>query len=272
MTSGFILLDKAIGISSAKALYPIKKILPKGCKIVHAGTLDPFASGLLIAAVGRATKAVEYVMIMDKVYEFTAKWGEATDTDDLTGKVINKTNKIPTLREIEEILPKFHGKIQQIPPVYSAISVGGRRSYDMARNGENVQLKTREVMVNSIKITEHKTTHTSFIMECSKGCYVRSIARDIGLTLGSYSNVTQLRRIKIGNFNVHNAADKIIPIVEIFSHYEKVYVDDETSQNLINGIKSNVSNLEKFLLINDTHNLMMIGTNISGELKLKRIN
>lgn len=271
MTNGFILIDKPIGVSSAKALYPIKKILPKGCKVGHAGTLDPFASGLLIAGVGRATKAIEYVMGMDKVYEFTAKWGEGTDTDDLTGRVINRSDKIASIREIEDLLPEFHGKIQQIPPIYSAISIGGRRCYDMARNGEDILLKPREITVNSLKITDHNITDTSFIMECSKGCYVRSIARDIAIKLGSYAHVTQLRRIKIGNFNVGNASEEIIPTADIFNHYEKVYIDDDISQKLMNGIKINVSTLERFLLINNKHNLIMIGSNINGELKLKNI-
>jgi tRNA pseudouridine55 synthase len=110
-------------------------------------------------------------------------------------------------------------------------------------------------------------------MECSKGCYVRSIARDIAMKLGSYSNVTELRRIKIGNFEVQDASERIIPTIEIFNNYEKVYIDDETSQNLMNGIRSNINtnNLGRFLLINTRYNLLIIAQNTNGELKLKRI-
>jgi len=268
---GFILIDKEIGISSAKALYPIKKKLPKGCKIGHAGTLDPFASGLLIAGVGRATKAIEYVMGMDKVYEFTVKWGEATDTDDLTGQVINRSNIIPTLTEIKKVLCQFHGRIDQIPPLYSAIHIDGRRAYDMARNGEIFNLKARQVTVNRLEIINHNANKTSLIMECSKGCYVRSIARDIADKLGTYSHVIALRRTKIGNFNVEDASDKIIPTLEIFNHYPKVYIDNKIANKIINGVKIKVTDLEKFLLINEENNLVMIGINVDGESKLKRI-
>lgn len=271
MSNGFILIDKAIGVSSAKALYPIKKTLPKGCKIGHAGTLDPFASGLLIAGIGKATKAIEYIMGMDKVYEFTVKWGESTDTDDLTGKIINQSNKIPSQKEIEGILPEFHGAIAQVPPIYSAISIGGKRSYDMARNGENVVLKPRNINVKSIKITDHNIINTSFIIECSKGCYVRSIARDIAMKLETYSYVTQLRRTKIGSFSVDDASDKIIPTIKIFDHYKQIYLDDNTAQKFINGIKTTLTDLQEFLLINHKYDLMIIGHNINGELKLKRI-
>ena len=202
---GFILLDKMVGISSAKALYPIKKLVPKGQKVGHAGTLDPFASGLLIVAVGRATKSLQYIVALSKTYEFTVKWGEATDTDDLTGKIINQSIMIPSLNDIEKALEKFNGPIQQTPPKYSAISLNGMRAYDLARKGVDFELQSREVIIYNLDITHHNALYTSFIMQCSKGCYVRSIARDIAENLGSYAHVTVLKRTAIGDFNIENA-------------------------------------------------------------------
>ncbi len=268
---GFILIDKEIGISSAKMLYPIKKKLPKYCKIGHAGTLDPFASGLLIAAIGRATKAIEYVMGMDKVYQFTVKWGMETDTDDLTGKVINTVNNIPIHSEIAEILYQFHGKIMQQPPKFSAIHIHGKRAYDLARSGLDFNLEARQVIINSLIITNHNDDKTTFIMECSKGCYVRSIARDIAHKLGTYAHVIALRRTKIGDFKVADASDRVISTIEIFNHYPKVYIDDETAKKIINGIKIKVSDYEKFLVVNEKYDLIMISTNIDGVIKFKKI-
>ncbi len=251
MVSGFILIDKEIGISSAKALYPIKKMVPRGCKVGHSGTLDPFASGLLIAAIGRATRAIEYVMAIEKIYDFTVKWAVETDTDDLTGNIINSSHYIPTLNEIEGTIPTFIGNISQIPPKYSAISINGDRAYDLARNGIDFSLAARNVLVKSLSVTSHSGSETSFTMDCGKGCYVRSIARDIAYKLGTYSHVTALRRTKIGNFNVNDAINKVIPVAEMFSSYEKIYIDEEVANRMINGIKVNVTSENIALIISE---------------------
>ncbi len=249
--SGFILIDKEIGISSAKTLYPIKKMLPRGCKVGHGGTLDPFASGLLIAAIGRATRALEYIVGMEKIYQFTVKWGIETDTDDLTGNIVKTSDHIPSLREIEEAIESFKGNIAQTPPKFSAININGERAYDLARNGIDFNLTARQVFVKELIVTSHNNIETSLIMECGKGCYVRSIARDIAYKLGTYSHVTALRRTRTGNFNIGNASSRIIPVTEAFNHYPKVYIEEDIANKIINGIKINVTNENMALIISD---------------------
>lgn len=270
MISGFVLLDKKVGISSARALYQIKDILPKKHKVGHAGTLDPFASGLLIVGVGKATKAIEYVMNMNKTYEFTIKWGEERDTGDITGNVLRNSTKIPSLTEIEAALPELHGLIMQKPPKYSAIKVGGRRAYDLARNGVDFDLNDRIVRVDDLVVTEHCDTQTNFVMQCGKGCYVRSIAEDLASKVGTYGHVTALRRTRIGKLDVSKASLNIISVPDVLG-YPKIHVDDDIAQKLLNGIKLEVSSTERFVIINDRYKLLCIGDFSEGELKIKRI-
>ena len=206
---GFLLLDKEVGISSAKALYPVKKLVPKGVKVGHAGTLDPFASGLLVVGLGReATKLLSQIVGMDKIYDFTIHWGIETKTDDLTGEIINQTDLIPSRYNIEKAIPNFIGLIEQVPPLFSAINLQGKRAYDLARNNIIFELKARQVKVDELYIIGEDKHQTSFRMRTGKGCYVRSIARDLARTLGSYGHVSQLRRVSIGQFDVATAIVK----------------------------------------------------------------
>lgn len=272
--NGFILLDKEIGISSAKALYPIKKMFPRGTKVGHAGTLDPFASGLLVVAVGKATKALEYVVAMSKTYEFTVKWGASTDTDDLTGKILNTSDRIPTINEIENILPQFVGEISQTPPQYSAISINGERAYDLARNGVDVALAARPITVHNLIITEHKADETSFLMDCGKGCYVRSVARDMALALGTYGHVTQLRRTRIGNFDVKNASSDVIPTLKVLSEtYPVLEIDNDTAKAIMHGAAPHIESPADITILSNSE-LQMISIyhkDHKGDSKLKRI-
>ena len=210
LQSGFLLLDKVVGISSAKALYPIKKLVPKGFKVGHAGTLDPFASGLLVVGVGRdATRLLSEIVGMDKVYEFTIYWGIETNTDDLTGEIINQRSLIPSRLDIEKAIPDFIGLIEQIPPLFSAINLQGKRAYDLARNNIDFELKARQVRVDELYIIGEDINQTSFRMRTGKGCYVRSIARDLARKLGTFGHVSQLRRVSIGQFTVEKALEEI---------------------------------------------------------------
>ncbi len=211
--NGWIILDKPSGITSAHAVAKVKRLL-KPSKIGHAGTLDPLASGLLPLALGEATKTVAYLMDASKAYTFTVRWGSETDTDDSEGKVTAISEKRPLNDEIIAILPEFTGKIQQTPPCYSAIKVDGERAYDLARAGETVTLKAREVRVDSLQLlTTPSLTlppqgggdFTTFLCHCGKGTYIRSLARDMGRRLGCYGHVTALRRIKLGKFDENQA-------------------------------------------------------------------
>ncbi len=274
---GFILLDKEIGISSAKVLYPIKKLMPKGQKVGHAGTLDPFASGLLVVAVGKATKALQYVVGMSKTYEFTVKWGEATDTDDLTGKTINQSTNIPSLDNILNVIDEFHGVMQQQPPKYSAIHVNGKRAYDLARDGIEFTLERREVNIINLSVIHHKNEYTTFVMECGKGCYVRSVANDIASKLNTYGHVTCLRRTKIGHFSVDESSMNIIPILDVLREYHREIVSDTIAKKIINGAVLKLTDLffpnhpSLFIIENLNENLIALCNRIDGELSIHRI-
>ncbi|MDE3061025.1 MAG: tRNA pseudouridine(55) synthase TruB [Pseudomonadota bacterium] len=201
MMHGWIILDKPSGITSAHAVAKVKRLLrPK--KIGHAGTLDPLASGVLPLALGEATKTVPYMMDADKAYEFTATWGEERDTDDSEGRVTATAEKRPTQEEINIILQHFTGKILQTPPVFSAIKVAGERAYDLARDGKVVELKAREIEIKFLTLLGRTAPFgaDNFICHCSKGTYIRSLARDMGRELGCFGHISRLRRIKVGKF------------------------------------------------------------------------
>jgi tRNA pseudouridine55 synthase len=202
--NGWIILDKPSGITSAHAVAKVKRLL-KPKKIGHAGTLDPLASGVLPLALGEATKVIHFMVDAGKAYGFTTTWGEERDTDDSEGKTTQTSPQRPSRDEIEAILPRFTGTILQTPPAYSAIKVDGARSYDLARAGEAVELKARQVRVDSLEIEGHSPEKTSFNCECGKGTYIRSLARDMGRELGCLGYVTVLRRLKVGKFDVNHA-------------------------------------------------------------------
>ena len=197
---GWIVLDKPTGITSAYAVTKVKRLL-KPDKIGHAGTLDPLASGILPLALGEATKTIQYMMDSDKAYSFTVQWGEERDTDDKEGKVTQTSDKRPTKEEILAILPEFTGLIDQTPPVYSAIKVDGNRAYDLARSGEAVELKSRKVQVNSLALSGYHADNASFICNCGKGTYIRSLGRDMARKLGTVGHISILRRLKVGKFD-----------------------------------------------------------------------
>lgn len=208
MINGWIILDKPIGISSAGAVARVKRIL-RPTKIGHAGTLDPMASGILPLALGEATKTVSYMMDAAKSYSFTVTWGQERATDDSAGEVLLESAKRPALEEITKILPYFIGNISQTPPAYSAIKLGGKRAYDLARKGQAVDIKAREVIIKSLEIipttTNNQQLTTSFLCHCGKGTYIRSLARDMGRIMGCYGYISSLRRLNVGKFNESHA-------------------------------------------------------------------
>lgn len=203
--SGWVVLDKPTGITSARLLNRLKKHLPQKTKIGHAGTLDQLASGVLPVAIGEATKLIQYAQLGSKTYDFVVTWGKQTSTDDAEGETIATSEKRPTKEEIKSILPKFQGVVLQTPPKYSALKVKGKRSSDRMREGEEVNLIPRKIHVSAITITEHTSTHTRFKITCGKGTYVRSIARDLGKELECYGYVTSLRREAVGGFTIERS-------------------------------------------------------------------
>ena len=203
--NGWLILDKPQGLTSNQALGRLKRLYnPK--KVGHAGTLDPLATGVLPIAFGEATKTVAHVVDCEKTYDFTIRWGIETDTDDAEGQPVRTSDARPDREAIEAALPPFVGDIMQVPPCFSAIKVEGERAYDLARDGEAVELEPRLVSVYELEIEETISPElTRLICACGKGTYVRSIARDLGRALGCYGHIAALRRTSVGPFDEENA-------------------------------------------------------------------
>lgn len=197
--SGWIVLDKPLNMGSTQAVGKLKWLYGAQ-KAGHAGTLDPLATGILPIALGEATKTVSYIMDGAKAYRFTVAWGGQTSTDDLEGELIKTSDIRPKRADIEAILPDYMGSISQIPPQFSAVKIDGARAYDLARDGEKVEIQARTVFIDSLKIVEHHNDTTIFEVECGKGTYVRSLARDMGNQLGCYGHITELRRTLVDPF------------------------------------------------------------------------
>ncbi|HUO89535.1 MAG TPA: tRNA pseudouridine(55) synthase TruB [Rhizomicrobium sp.] len=197
---GWVVVDKPKGMTSTQAVGAVRRIFDAQ-KAGHAGTLDPMATGILAVALGEATKTVPFAMDAEKAYRFTARWGEARDSDDAEGKVVATSDRRPTRAEIEAVLPRFVGELTQVPPAYSAIKVQGERAYDLARDGEAVELAPRTVEIYEARLLNvPDPDHAEFEMLCGKGTYVRSWVRDIARALGTVGHVSELRRTRIGAF------------------------------------------------------------------------
>ncbi len=202
---GWLILDKPLGATSTQALGIVKRIYDAR-KAGHAGTLDPLATGILPIAFGEATKTVSFAVNGEKAYRFTVRWGQETNTFDAEGEVTERSEKRPARSDIEAILPEFVGEISQRPPAFSAIKVKGNRAYDLARDGEVVELEPRLVVIEKMHLVDTPDPNTAvFDAECGKGTYVRALARDMGRRLGCYGHVVALRRTRVGAFSEDDA-------------------------------------------------------------------
>ncbi|MER8724678.1 tRNA pseudouridine(55) synthase TruB [Mesorhizobium sp. M0213] len=197
--SGWLVLDKPVGMGSTEAVSKIKWLF-QAEKAGHAGTLDPLASGMLPIALGEATKTVPYVQDGAKVYRFTVAWGEERSTDDLEGPATKSSDRRPAEADVLALLSKYTGVIMQTPPQFSAIKIAGERAYDLARDGETVDIPAREVEIGRLDLVEHMVDRTVFEVECGKGTYVRSLARDMGRDLGCFGHIAELRRVEVEPF------------------------------------------------------------------------
>jgi tRNA pseudouridine55 synthase len=201
IVDGWLILDKPIGLTSTEALGIVKRCYG-AAKAGHAGTLDPLATGCLPLAFGEATKTVPYVFEGRKVYRFTVRWGAETDTDDSEGATVATSDARPDVAAVQAVLPSFIGRVEQVPPRYSAIKIDGARAYDLAREGEVIEMKSRVVEIDSLEIVGvPDADHLELETECGKGTYVRAIARDLGRMLGCYGHVSALRRLAVGPFD-----------------------------------------------------------------------
>jgi tRNA pseudouridine55 synthase len=224
--NGWIILDKPLGMGSTQGVGAVKRALREGgypkVKVGHGGTLDPLATGVLPIAIGEATKLAGRMLDASKIYEFTIAFGAETDSLDLEGKVIATSDVRPTVEAVEAILPIFTGPIEQVPPAFSALKVGGKRAYDLARAGEDVVLASRNIVIHSLSVCPKRSrgmlaqgvstsldtnglSEITLTAHVSKGTYIRSLVRDIAYALGTVGHVTMLRRTKAGPFTLAQA-------------------------------------------------------------------
>ncbi|MEM1201117.1 MAG: tRNA pseudouridine(55) synthase TruB [Pseudomonadota bacterium] len=198
---GWVILDKRLTMTSTQAVGAVRRLF-NAQKAGHGGTLDPLATGLLPIALGEATKTVPFIMDSTKTYRFTVEWGAETTTDDAEGEITQTSDQRPDEEAIRAVLPEFTGLISQVPPQFSALKVDGARAYDLARDGEEVELAAREILIDSFElVSQTDANHAVFEAVCSKGTYVRALARDMGRELGCFGHVSELRRTQVGPFN-----------------------------------------------------------------------
>ena len=276
---GFLLLDKEKGISSNQLVQKVKKSLSLK-KVGHLGTLDPMATGLMILAINRATKFSSYFLESDKSYDASIQLGSSTDTDDAMGNIISSSDIIPNEKDINKSLASFIGKSMQAAPFFSALKHKGKPLYKYAREGEFISKPPREINIFSIEniICEHNKC--SFIVHCSKGTYIRSIARDLGDKLNSGGHLSALRRLSQGIFNIKNAMtienielNKLITIEEAFSELSEIQLDSNQTKFFMNGVKIEEINLEDetYKIYDSSKKFLGLGMVSNSVLALKRL-
>ena len=241
---GFILINKEIGETSNNVVQKVKKAL-KAKKVGHLGTLDPIAEGLLILAVNKATKFSSHFLESDKSYEVKVELGKSTDTDDLYGKIIFESNLNLSKKMIRESLFSFIGESEQIPPFFSALKYQGKPLYKYAREGQFIKKPARKILIKEINDYKYSNKVCSFTVYCTKGTYIRSLARDLGEKLKCGAHMIALKRIKQHNFKLSDAVnileiskEKIIPIEAAFNNFKKIIINSEDAKKFINGVKN----------------------------------
>ena len=249
--NGFFLVDKPGGITSHDVVSRARRLLGIK-KIGHAGTLDPMATGLLILAVGRFTRLIRYVQDRDKEYVARVQFGVATDTLDTDGAVLSRTPMSVTQGDVEGVLPRFQGTIHQVPPMVSALKVGGRRLYDIAREGETVERAPRPVTILGVDLEEFVPgpyPEAVIRVRCGKGTYIRSLAADIASALGGQAALSELRRTGNGDLTVDSAVElesweamedpwgAACTPTDVLGHMPVIEVDDETARAVSNGVR-----------------------------------
>lgn len=239
--NGIINVYKPEGITSFDVIYKVRRILNTR-RIGHTGTLDPMASGVLPICVGKATRAAELIVASDKEYICSLKFGAETDTQDSTGKITKTSDKRPGGQEFSEAVKTFIGGIEQIPPMYSAVHVGGERLYKLARRGETVERKPRKITVFDISVLSFTEDTAEIKIVCSKGTYIRTLCEDIGKKLGCLAHMTALKRTRSGIFKIDTAVpiedvceEKLTPVDTLFGEYEKIVLSEKDEFRVKNG-------------------------------------
>ena len=276
--NGIIIINKHKGCTSHDIVYKVKKMFNE--KVGHTGTLDPMATGVLPLLIGKGTQCSKYLINHDKIYNVTLQLGEKTDTADSEGKVIEtKEVKEETLKKenIEKIFEKFKGKQEQIPPIYSAIKVNGKKLYEYARKGQEVEIKPRKIKIYNIELLNinEKQKQIEFQVSCSKGTYIRSLCEDIAQRLETVGYMLELKRIQVGNFNIKEAItieqlennidnkefieENFIQFEEIFKNKEKIELDDRKLRLFLNGVQLTMTCKDEIYRIYSNNKFIGIG-------------
>ena len=286
--NGILIINKEKGCTSHDIVYKVKKIFNE--KVGHTGTLDPLAEGVLPILIGKGTLCSKYLINHDKKYVVNLALGKKTETADLEGKIIEEKNipdKSLTQSKIEKVLKSFIGKQQQMPPIYSAIKVNGKKLYEYARKGQNVEIKPREIEIYDIKLIniDAQKKQIQFEVFCGKGTYIRSLCEDIAEKLETVGYMESLKRIQVGDFKIEESSkiqeleenkedtkyleSKIISVEEIFKNKEKIKLDDKKMQLFLNGVKITQNQENDIYRIYDK-NEKFIGIGIVQDKLLKR--
>ena len=286
--NGILIINKEKGCTSHDIVYKVKKIFNE--KVGHTGTLDPLAEGVLPILIGKGTLCSKYLINHDKKYVVNLALGQKTETADLEGKIIEEKNipdKSLTQSKIEKVLKSFIGKQQQMPPIYSAIKVNGKKLYEYARKGQNVEIKPREIEIYDIKLMniDAQKKQIQFEVFCGKGTYIRSLCEDIAEKLETVGYMENLKRIQVGDFKIEESSkiqeleenkedikyleSKIISVEEIFKNKEKIKLDDKKMQLFLNGVKI-TQNQENDIYRIYNKNEKFIGIGLIQDKLLKR--
>ena len=285
--NGVINVYKPVGCTSFDVVAALKKICNTG-KVGHTGTLDPLASGVLPVCIGKATKIVDYIMEDIKIYKTQLKLGITTDTYDLEGKVTSSKDVDVNDEEILKVIKKYLGQTSQIPPMYSAIKVNGKKLYDLARAGIEIERKGRLITIYDIYDISISLPYVNFVVKCSKGTYIRSLCYDIGRDLNCGAVMTKLERIRSGNFSIENSiniqslnavnvGDYLISIENALEKYKKVNLDKMFKKLLINGVKMNdpalIDNVEENVIyrVYSDNDFIGLGLRTSKEFKIIKL-
>ena len=275
---GLLVLDKPSGITSRDAVDRAAKWFPRKTRIGHAGTLDPLATGVLVLGIGQATRLIEYVQAMPKVYETRIVLGATSDTDDADGTIrINEAARPVEDGALREAIARFVGEIEQIPPAYSAAHVAGRRAHQLARRGLEVILAPRRVRIDRIDVRDFTWPTLDLEVHCGKGTYIRSIARDLGAALGVGGYVAELRRTRIGTFRLEDAITletgpgRLLPMKAALSALPSITLGEEAAKKLRFGKTIDVEGEGEVAVLDELGELVAIGRIQDGVLKSEKV-
>lgn len=289
MLKGILNVNKEKGISSARVVSLVRRALDMK-KVGHTGTLDLEASGVLPIVIGKATRVSDYMMTKDKVYETELILGAKTDTLDAAGKIIDKCDKIVSKDKFLEAMDTFRGEIEQIPPMYSALKVNGKKLYDLARDGIEIERKRRKVKIYDIKLLDFAFPKATIRVTCSKGTYIRTLVDDLGEKLGTFAYVNELKRVRVGDFDIKDAINsedileipkedlikKLYPVDTALTDFEKISIDKKYLDALVNGQILEVGvDFEKTVRVYAGEDFIGLGNNYSENgkkfLKMEKV-